>query len=328
MRTSFAPIVALAGLASAQQLNIAAINAAPLPATTAAPVGATAQSTLAYNSAAAATSATDDVQPTSAAAAANKVKRGDCSPQPAGAGPKVSPDTPEAFSNSLYFHALANSVIPPFPYIEKFRDLNGSTQQNSYLTYYILPSYDVFKCANYCNNVDLCTAFNLYVERDPSLDPGPNCPNPPSTTNYKCALWGSSISRASATSTGHVPAGFSLSAGLGNKAITLAGQFSLGSEFFAGPYDPSLCGFYATAQTSANRADAQIKGLKTYQAANSFNSYYVYKGNFAWGTYCTLFNKNIDSSYAGNINASSNGVAYGVGSSFQWSLTQQDAGTL
>lgn len=314
-------------------------------------MGASAQSSLAYNSAAAATSATDDVQPTSAPSA-NKVKRGDCSPQPAGAGPKVSPDTDTAFSNYPYFHALANSVAPPFPYIEKFRDLNGSTQQNSYLTYYVLNSYDINKCASYCNNVNLCTAFNLYVERDPSVDPGAACPNPPSTTNYKCALWGSSISRDTATNTGqyreqfHVviaasngydktpfvtptaPANFSLSASLSNKAITLAGQYSLGSEFFAGPYDPSLCGFYATAQTSANRIDAQSKGLKTYQPCNSFNSYYVYKGGFAWGTYCTLFNKNIDSSYAGNINATSNGVSYGVGSSFQWSLTQQDAGTL
>lgn len=315
-----------------------------------APVGAAGQSSVAWNSASAAASATQSVQPTQAAS--QKVKRGDCSPQPAGSGPQVQPDTDTAFENYPYFHALANSQSPPPPYIEKFRDLNGSTSQNSYLTYYVLTSYDVMKCASYCNNVDLCEAFNIYVERDPSLDPGPNCPNPPSTTNYKCTLWGSSISKSTATNTGqyreqfHVviaasngydksafytpnaPANFSMSANLGTKSITGAGSYTLGSEFFAGPYDPDLCGFYATAQTAANKAQAQSQGLKTYQPCNSFNSYYVYKSGFAWGTYCTLFNKNIDSSYAGDGTTTSGGFTYTVGSSYQWSLTQQDSGTL
>ena len=41
------------------------------------------------------------------------------------------------------------------------RNLNGSTQQNSYLTYYVLDSYNPSKCAAYCDKVDLCTAFNI-----------------------------------------------------------------------------------------------------------------------------------------------------------------------
>ncbi|EME45351.1 hypothetical protein DOTSEDRAFT_128803 [Dothistroma septosporum NZE10] len=343
-------------------MNIAAINDAPLPATTQAPVGASAQSTIAYNTAAAATSISADAQPTSAPSN-SKVKRGDCSSQPAGSGPQVKPDTPEAFENYPYFHALANSQSPPFPYIEKFRDLNGSTQQNSYLTYYVLKSYDVNQCANLCNNVDLCTAFNIYVERDPSLDPGPACPNPPSTTNYKCALWGSSISKQTATNTGQyrqdfhgknfshhdhhlvviaasngydktffthpsAVSSFTLGQNISGQAITLAGSKTLGSEFFAGPYDPNLCGYYATAQTSANKQNAQSKALSSYQACNSFNAYTVYKAGYAWGTYCELYNFNVDASYAGSADSTSNGISYTVGSSWIYSLTKQDSGKL
>ncbi|KAK4623881.1 hypothetical protein CLAFUW4_05989 [Fulvia fulva] len=308
----FLSAVAFAGLAAAQQMNIAAINDAPLPATTVAPVGAAGQSSIAYNTAAAATSISAEAQPASAPSSSNKVRRGDCSPQPAGSYPQVKPDTAEAFVNYPPFHALANSQGPPFPYFEKFRDLNGSTQQSSYLTYMILKQYDVNQCARLCDNADLCTSFNIYVERDPTLDPGPACPNPPSTTNIKCVLWGSSINRQTATNTGqyrqdfHVviaasngydktffarPSSvdtFTLGQNITGKAITLAGSKSLGSEFFAGPYDPTLCGYYATAQTSANRQDAQAKGLKSYQACNSFNAYAVYRAGLAWGTYCSL----------------------------------------
>ena len=172
------------------------------------------------------------------------------------------------------------------------------------------------------------------------------------STNYKCALWGSSISKDTATNVGQyrqnfhvviaasngydktpavlpdVPAGFTFTANITTQAVTLAGSFSLGSEFFAGPFDPSLCGFYATAQTSANKAYAQSKGLKSYQPCNSFNAYTVYKSGFAWGTYCTLFNKQVDASFAGNVTATSGGFTYTVGGSYIYSLTQQDPGTL
>lgn len=37
--------------------------------------------------------------------------------------------------------------------------------------------------------VDLCTAFNIYYERDPIVNPVATCPNSPSLTNIKFALW-------------------------------------------------------------------------------------------------------------------------------------------
>lgn len=138
MKNTFAFVATLAGLAAAQQIDIAAVNAAPAPAVTAAPVGVAGQGDITYNSAAAASSASADAQPTQAA----KVKRDACAKQPDGTGPAVrNPDTAEAFQNNPYFAFAANSQVRclspsnpaymltisqpypynPFPYVEKFR---------------------------------------------------------------------------------------------------------------------------------------------------------------------------------------------------------------
>ncbi|KAL9059516.1 MAG: hypothetical protein Q9206_001453 [Seirophora lacunosa] len=46
-------------------------------------------------------------------------------------------------------------------------------------------------------------AFNMYIERDPSLNPNAeDCPNPPSTTNFKCTLWGAPVVAEQATNKG------------------------------------------------------------------------------------------------------------------------------
>ncbi|KAF7193370.1 hypothetical protein HII31_05349 [Pseudocercospora fuligena] len=357
---SFVLAAALSGLAAAQQsLDAAAVAAAPYSGATQAPVGAANQGNVGFQPNPSSVSA--GVQPTSAPQGSSKMMKragGDCSKQPAGTAPNTYPDTPQAFQANPYFHGQANSYPQIIPsgntfYYEKFRDLNGSTQQNSYLTYYILNNYDVPACAAKCNSVDLCTAFNIYVERDPSLDAGPACPNPPSVSNYKCALWGSSISRETATNTGQyrdqfqvvitasngydktnwtIPSpvdSFTQAANLSGKAITLAkNSYYLGAEYFPGPYDPQLCGYYATAQTAANRADAKAKGLSTYQPCNLFNAYTVYKNKAAQGTYCSLFNKVVGAEAAGAAGTYYNGDLYEVGVSYTYKLTQQDAGTL
>lgn len=124
--------------------------------------------------------------------------------------------------------------------------------------------------------------------------------------------------------------GFQLAQNLSGKAITAAAKSTfLGSEYFVGPYDASICGDYARAQTQANKADAQSKGLHSYQPCNLFNAYYVYKNKYAQGTYCQLFNANIDGVKAsGYADTTYNGDVYSVGASYTWSLSPQDAGTL
>lgn len=69
--------------------------------------------------------------------------------------------------------------------------------------YTTLTSYNTTECAADCNKIDGCVAFNLYYERDPSLDPNAqSCPNPPSVTNIKCVFWGVPVSKATATNNG------------------------------------------------------------------------------------------------------------------------------
>ena len=90
----------------------------------------------------------------------------------------------------------------PDGYSQAFDDQSGSVSASNYMGLYTLDSYDTFTCASKCDQAN-CQAFNIYLERDPSVDPNAkDCPNPPSTTNYKCTLWGVPISSNQATNTG------------------------------------------------------------------------------------------------------------------------------
>lgn len=66
-----------------------------------------------------------------------------------------------------------------------------------------MTSYDTIGCASYCDQQDGCVAFNIYYERDPTLDANAqNCPNPASLTNIKCVKWGVKVNSDTATNTG------------------------------------------------------------------------------------------------------------------------------
>ncbi|KAI5238870.1 hypothetical protein E4T43_07133 [Aureobasidium subglaciale] len=142
-----------------------------------------------------------------------------CAPQPGGYGPQVQPDTVDAFLAYAPFHSMASaapSVVPSSDktqYTQVFKDLDAAVSANSYIGLYTLTSYNAQECAAKCDDTDLCTSFNIYIERDPSLAPANNdnttytpwstyCPNPSSITNYKCTLWGSSLSVDVATNKG------------------------------------------------------------------------------------------------------------------------------
>jgi hypothetical protein len=108
MKNTFAFVSAIAGLAAAQQFDIAAINAAPAPSLISAPVLASGEGVMAYNSSAAAASASADAEPTQAA----NSKRDSCPAQPAGTGPSVhNPDTAQAFEDNPYFAATSNAQV-------------------------------------------------------------------------------------------------------------------------------------------------------------------------------------------------------------------------
>jgi hypothetical protein len=83
---------------------------------------------------------------------------------------------------------IAQNAGTPSGYQQSFVDKSGSSQQIGYLTYKTYQTYDVQGCADACDSEKYCLGFNIYFERDPSLEPGPNCPNPASTNNIKCSM--------------------------------------------------------------------------------------------------------------------------------------------
>ncbi|KAG9811009.1 hypothetical protein KCU77_g20053, partial [Aureobasidium melanogenum] len=103
-----------------------------------------------------------------------------CAPQPGGYGPQVQPDTVDAFYSYAPFHSMASAAPTVVPssdktqYTQVFKDLDAAVSANSYIGLYTLTSYNAQECASKCDDTDLCTSFNIYIERDPSLAPANN----------------------------------------------------------------------------------------------------------------------------------------------------------
>ncbi|KXS93789.1 hypothetical protein AC578_1456 [Pseudocercospora eumusae] len=96
-----------------------------------------------------------------------------------------------------YYAAQANAAQVPIGCKSAFTNTGASPNADNYLGFTLLSSYDVQTCANRCNAVTRRTSFNVYFERDPSVDPNdPSCDtcSPSSITNIKCVWWGSTIS--------------------------------------------------------------------------------------------------------------------------------------
>ncbi|KAA8564047.1 hypothetical protein EYC84_012039 [Monilinia fructicola] len=179
----------------------------------------------------------------------------------------------------------------------------------------LMPHYDVAQCGALCDKTDLCTGFNIYVERDPSVNPSDSCSNPASITNYKCTLWGSGVDSSSATNNGQWRDGFQVVITGSNgyeKEVTPPAQpgwqppqqcgggtkghshpsTCLGQSFFPGPYNPALCAGYAVAQNKKNlslvsswmQAIYKMTNYAPYQC-KFFNSYMLEKNGKPMGTY-------------------------------------------
>ena len=98
---------------------------------------------------------------------------------------------------------MASNAPTPDGYSLVFTNKDASLSASNYMGLYTLTSFDTLECASKCDQAGGCEAFNVYSERDPSVDPNKdNCPNPPSTTNYKCTLWGAPVAVEEATNKG------------------------------------------------------------------------------------------------------------------------------
>lgn len=128
--------------------------------------------------------------------------RGNCAQQPLGYGDAAPQDNAASFLGATCFAATANNAQTPAGWVQTFVNQQASVSACSYMGYKTYKSYDVNQAAADCKAITGCKSFNIFFERDPTLDPGPNCPNPPSTTVIKASFWGVPIGLPSATNKG------------------------------------------------------------------------------------------------------------------------------
>ncbi|KAG9614012.1 hypothetical protein KCV04_g16668, partial [Aureobasidium melanogenum] len=232
-----------------------------------------------------------------------------------------------------------------------FTGLNASLNANKYMGLWTLTSYDTIGCASLCDKTTGCEAFNMYSERDPTLDPNnTNCPNPQSLTNYKCTLWGAGVFSTQAKNFGQwrdqfqvvitgsnaynkVPApssidgydgptqlGGAINAPLdSNRHDTYMGvrvqPFSEDQE-----YDPSVCATACTSQTAYNKAHPASDG--SYQTCRFFNSWVQSKDGVAYEQHCGLYNQTWSPQYATNYGQYQGNSRITVSRSYSYSLSE------
>jgi hypothetical protein len=207
------------GLAAAQLVDISVVDAVPPVFITPAVAVQSQQATYSAPVSLPTDAASEDSPDAKSAKRWISIRDGTCAPQPAGSGPVSDPDTPDAFLANQYLQViqsrdlwstilritkgLAEGAPTPAGYNSVFTNLQASLTASMYMGLWTLQSFDTTRCASLCDQNDGCVAFNVYIERDPSLDANAtNCPNPPSTTNFKCTLWGAPISSQEATNNG------------------------------------------------------------------------------------------------------------------------------
>jgi hypothetical protein len=104
-----------------------------------------------------------------------------------------SPDTPDAFLSTFSNVPQAtNQKVINYYQVPGWSNLRASGPGANYLGLKYLTKYDVSECAAVCTNTKSCAAFNLYIERDPTVSanykPAP-CSDPPSIAAIKCVLY-------------------------------------------------------------------------------------------------------------------------------------------
>ncbi|KAL8963572.1 MAG: hypothetical protein Q9183_004995, partial [Haloplaca sp. 2 TL-2023] len=215
----------------------------------------------------------------------------------------------------------------------------ASVNANSYMGMTTLKTYDTIKCQQLCDQANLCTAFNIYFERDPTLAPGADCPNPSSFTNIKCTLWGSGVTKEAAKNKGQYrrefqvviagsngytknnppseQPGFTGPTAFGG-AINAPGNY-IGQKFFAGIYDAGKCAGACQATTGYNSRHPRADG--SYDTCQFFNAYLLSKNNVPEGTYCSLYTKAWEKKYSTNYGQYRGSDYYSVSSSYGYTLS-------
>lgn len=262
-------------------------------------------------------------------------RRAACDPQPT-ISSKYSIDvsSANAFRASTAISDAAKAAKCPDGYSNKFVNLGGANSAYAYMGYTVVDTgYDVNYCASQCDKKDGCLAFNIYFERDPTIEPGDGCTNPPAFASIKCSFWGSALDSRTATNTGQWRAGFEVaiagsnaytSKKIGGKLDGWSGPLDLGTAvmqaplydaantwtylgyklFQDGPFDVKLCAAACDAQTQYNVAHPPSTGYTPLCAAFGTYQLTVTDRNTGKssvvGQMCTMYTSAWDAKYATN----------------------------
>lgn len=83
-------------------------------------------------------------------------------------------------------------------------------QADAFLGGYSLPSYNVSQCGSLCDGTAGCKSFNVYYERNPTLNPADACPDPAPLANIVCTIWGASVNETQLTNVGQWRSSFAV----------------------------------------------------------------------------------------------------------------------
>ncbi|KAJ8118472.1 hypothetical protein OPT61_g546 [Boeremia exigua] len=264
-------------------------------------------------------------QPTAAAKIERHSKRATCD---------VEPSNPNTYafdlSSAAKFRAdskiasVAKAASTPSGYFNTFTNLQGASSAYGYLGYKVVTSYDPAECASECDSKSGCLGFNIFVERDPSKNPGPECKDPEAIANIKCSFWGGPVYTDTATNTGQWREQFEVAIAGSNGYTSLATQSADGYKqtelknsainapldcnkqgsymgyqlFTAGAFDAKLC---ATACQQHNKYAVEHPPANGKpQLCRYFNTYILLKNGVSEGQYCSMYTQEWDQSFATN----------------------------
>lgn len=271
-------------------------------------------------------------------------KRAACDPQATIANYyNVNVDGHDAFKADPTVSSVALDAPTSSGYFNNFKNAPGANSAYAYMGYAIVnkgkTGYDTNWCAKQCDSIAGCLSFNIYFERDPTIEPGAGCKNPTAFANIKCSFWGTALDSTTANNYGQWRDDFQVGIA-GSNAYTsykVGGPIDkwsspqkldtatmnaplwdcsntwtyLGYKMFqSGPYDPNLCAAACDAQTAYNVAHPPSKGKPVKCAA--FGTYILTMTNktssYQMGQMCTLYTSAWDSQYAVNKASYDDGI--------------------
>jgi hypothetical protein len=271
-----------------------------------------------------------------------------------GYGPRAEPDTPEGFYAFQTFADKSSQAPTPNGYARTFQGHTGSVDAGTYLGLHFFKTYDPYLCQQKCDShPDGCTGFNIFFERNPSVDAGPACVNPASITTIRCTLWkntlmtvegagnvgqwrgpedanGQAFHVVLAGSNGYlknsapnscpgfnapVPVGGAINAPLYNGVDTY-----MGYKFYPNG-DYSQCTAACTAQTGYNSRHPPSDGSPP-KVCESVNAYLLSKNNVVQGVYCSMYTRTWDRSYGTNYGQYRGSDRYTVANSYVYSVSR------